>query len=377
MAFAVTIDDQRGPCMEVPSVMRTRFSYCRLAVWTFGLWTTSAAALVGQTVQAIPLEVATRESATVDAAGQVMEEIMAIPIKSIPQSLLAEARGIAIVPGLIKGGFIVGVRHGRGVLVVRDEKGAWRAPAFITITGGSVGWQIGVQATDVILVFVTNSSIRGLMRGTFTIGADAAAAAGPVGREASAATDTRLRAEVYSYSRSRGLFAGVSLDGSALQIDAESTARYYRDAAPVATATPPGQPQPLPPSALRLYQTIARYVPTQPTDAAPAANKAGNAGDDEQALRTRLADSARRLNAILDESWKRYLALPAELSTSDRRPSAEAVNSTLARFAAVTNNATYRNLAQRPEFQETHDLLKRLAARPAPRPTLALPPPPR
>ena len=112
--------------------------------------------------------------------------------------------------------------------MVRDEQGAWQAPQFVSLTGGSVGWQAGVQATDVILVFKTQKSIQGLMEGKFTLGVDAAAAAGPVGREATAATDATLKAEIYSYSRSRGLFAGVSLDGSALQIEYEANQSYYR-----------------------------------------------------------------------------------------------------------------------------------------------------
>src|SRR5262249_16811056 len=141
---------------------------------------------------------------------------------------LRDAQGIAVVPGLIKGGFVVGVRHGRGIVIVKDDNGNWRAPSFITITGGSIGWQAGVQATDVVLVFKTRKSIQGLLSGKFTIGADASAAAGPVGREASAATDATLRAEIYSYSRSRGLFAGAAIDGSMISIDNPLTATYYR-----------------------------------------------------------------------------------------------------------------------------------------------------
>ncbi len=116
---------------------------------------------------------------------------MAIPASGIPASLLANAQGIVIIPDLVKGGFVLGVRHGRGIVMVRDERGFWRPPSFVTLTGGSVGWQIGLQVTDIILVFKTRSSVQGLLRGKFTLGADAAAAAGPVGREAAAATDTR------------------------------------------------------------------------------------------------------------------------------------------------------------------------------------------
>ena len=161
-------------------------------------------------------EFQSREVVIVGSACQVLHEIMAIPARGIPMSLLADAQGIAIVPNLLKGGFVVGVRHGRGVIVVRDDNGQWRPPTFITITGGSVGWQIGVQATDLVLVFKTKTGVESLMRGKFTIGGGVAAAAGPVGRQAEAGTDARLRAEIFSYSRSRGLFAGVALDGSVI-----------------------------------------------------------------------------------------------------------------------------------------------------------------
>lgn len=328
-----------------------------------------------------PLEVASREAATVDAAGHVLNEIMAIPIKSIPRSLMAEAQGLAIVPGLIKGGFIVGVRHGRGVVVVRDETGTWRAPVFISMTGGSVGWQAGIQATDIILVFVTKSGVRGLLRGKFTIGADAAVAAGPIGREATLATDTSLRAEIYSYSRSRGLFVGLALDGTALQVDANATNRYYASWAgntATAAAGSPGQSPPIPPSAVRLMETIARYTPVQQAGVGTTGPvPAGRVADDAQALRSQLVASAQRLDTILDEAWRRYLALPAELRSADRRPTAEALQASLARFNTVATSPTYRALAQRPEFQDTYRLLQRFVALQTPSARLPLPQPPR
>ena len=132
-----------------------------------------------------------RENVVVDDAREVIAEIMAIPASGIPASLLANAQGIVIVPDLVKGSFVVGARYGRGIVMVRDERGFWRPPSFVTLAGGSFGWQIGLQVTDIILVFKTRSSVQGLLRGKFTVGADAAAAAGPVGREAAAATDTR------------------------------------------------------------------------------------------------------------------------------------------------------------------------------------------
>jgi hypothetical protein len=113
-----------------------------------------------------------------------------------------------------------------GVLLVRDQNGAWHAPVFIELTGGNVGWQVGVQSTDIALVFKTPQSVSGLLDGKFTIGADAAVAAGPVGRQAGAATDSRLNAEIYSYRDSRGLFAGVALDGSVIKVESDRNAAY-------------------------------------------------------------------------------------------------------------------------------------------------------
>jgi lipid-binding SYLF domain-containing protein len=164
---------------------------------------------------------------TVDAATGVLDEIMSVPAKQIPQYLLADAHGVAIIPNVVKGGFVVGVRHGRGVALIRDDMGQWNPPIFVSLTGGSVGWQAGIQSTDVVLIFRTRKSIDGLMSGRLTVGVDAAVAAGPVGRQAAAATDTSLGAEILSYSRSRGLFAGVSLDGSLMQLDHAAGSAYY------------------------------------------------------------------------------------------------------------------------------------------------------
>ena len=179
-----------------------------------------------------------REEATIQAAGTVLDEVMAIPAKGIPRSMLESAEGVAIIPNVIKGGFIIGARYGTGVLVIK-ENGYWRAPVFIRLTGGNLGWQAGVQATDVVLVFKSQRSIQGILSGTFTLGVDAAAAAGPVGREASAATDVSLKSEIYSYSRSRGIFAGVSFDGSALTIDQFANAAYYQQAAAAGAGSVP------------------------------------------------------------------------------------------------------------------------------------------
>ncbi|MCB1875250.1 MAG: lipid-binding SYLF domain-containing protein [Chromatiales bacterium] len=160
-------------------------------------------------------------------AAEVLHEIQRIPEQAIPPRLLSRAGGIVIVPGMVKAGFLVGGAHGRGVVMVKNEGTGWSDPAFITLSAGSLGFQIGVQSTDVILVFKSSKSVENLANGKFTLGADANVAAGPVGRSAEAATDARLKSEIYSYSRSRGLFAGVSLEGSVLEIDAGANSAFY------------------------------------------------------------------------------------------------------------------------------------------------------
>jgi lipid-binding SYLF domain-containing protein len=139
--------------------------------------------------------------------------------------MMADARGVAIIPSVIKAGFLFGGRFGRGVVVPRLPDGTWGEPVFVSLAGGGFGFQAGVQSTDVVLVFKSEHGLGRVLRGgdKLTLGGDLAVAAGPVGRHAAAATDGQLRAEIYSYSRSRGLFAGVSLEGAALMADPEAT----------------------------------------------------------------------------------------------------------------------------------------------------------
>ncbi len=173
-----------------------------------------------------PASAGRKETRKVEDAIEVMEDIMSIPEKSIPEDLLREAHAIAIIPSVIKVGYVVGGKFGRGVVVVRNKTG-WSYPSFITIAGASLGFQVGAQSSDVILVFRTKKSVDGLRRAKFTLGADATVAAGPVGRHSEAATDVTMKAEIYSYSRSRGLFAGVSLAGAAIVTDQKSNSRFY------------------------------------------------------------------------------------------------------------------------------------------------------
>jgi len=179
---------------------------------------------------AYPAAAETKQEQKVADATDVVDQLLRIPEQSIPPSLLARAYAVAVIPNVVKIGFGIGARRGKGVLVVRQDNDSWSNPAFVTLTGGSVGFQIGAQSTDIILVFKTRKGVDSISTGKFTLGADAAVAAGPVGRYTSAATDIRFEAEVYSYSRSRGLFAGVALDGAGLTMDRNANAAFYGSA---------------------------------------------------------------------------------------------------------------------------------------------------
>jgi SH3 domain-containing YSC84-like protein 1 len=377
-----TLPRRFSPLLEGP-VMQTRLQLVVLLALVSPL-----AAVRSAFGQAAPMAMPSRETVVVDSATEVLGQIMSIPGRSIPGSLLAKAEGIVIIPGMIKGGFIVGVRHGRGVIVTRDRAGVWQPPTFVEITGASIGWQAGIEGTDLVLVFRTKNSLQNLMRGKFTIGANASAAAGPVGREAQAATDAALKAEIYSYSRSRGLFAGVALDGASLSVDQAATNAYYQPV--VGNVNRPGQPVPLPASAGRLLEEVAKYTTTTvatPGGAAPAVAAppgpapvaAAPAPVDPQVLRGQLAASSRQLATVLDASWRTYLALPGEVYAGNRPPSAEALRASLDRFAAVAADPRYQTLTQRAEFRATWSLLSQYSATVPPPATqpLSLPPPPR
>jgi lipid-binding SYLF domain-containing protein len=168
-----------------------------------------------------------KEIGQIADAKLAFEDVTAIPEKTIPEFLLQDAAGIAIIPGVVKVGFILGGQFGKGVLMLKSQNGDWSNPIFITLSGGSIGWQLGAQSADFILVFKTKRSVDGALSGKFTLGVDVAAAAGPLGRRASASTDMELKAEIYSYSRSRGFFAGLSLDGAVLKIDDQANAAFY------------------------------------------------------------------------------------------------------------------------------------------------------
>jgi lipid-binding SYLF domain-containing protein len=168
-----------------------------------------------------------REQGRLLTAAQVLEELSGARDQAIPDRLLARAYGIAVIPDVTKVAWFLGGRRGHGALVVRGKDGRFSDPVFVTLTGGSFGLQWGVQSTDIVLVFTTPKGIEGISGGKVTLGADASVAAGPVGRQASAGTDSAFKAEVYSYSRSRGAFIGLALDGGVINIDDEADAAFY------------------------------------------------------------------------------------------------------------------------------------------------------
>lgn len=162
----------------------------------------------------------------IDAAKLVLQEVMGADDQSIPLNILEQATCVAVVPGLTKGAFIFGAQYGQGVVTCRTGHG-WSAPVFIRMAGGSFGFQIGGQSTDLVLVAVNDRGLQDLLKSKFKIGGDAAAAAGPVGRNGQAATDWRMNAELLTYSRSKGLFAGIDLDGTSVSQNKEDTEIYF------------------------------------------------------------------------------------------------------------------------------------------------------
>ena len=309
---------------------------------------------------------------TVDNVKLCLEEALANPAKRIPEKMLSDAYGVAIIPNVLKIGFVGAVRRGHGVVLIRDKEGDWGLPQFITITGGSVGWQAGAQSSDVVLVFRTQRSVDNLTKGKFTLGADAAIAAGPVGRRVEAATDAALKAEIVSYARSRGLFAGVSLDGSALEVDNFAHQEFYGSASSEI-------PRKIPQSAAKLVTYVAALTGGKSSANSETQEKVVVEGPNLQVLQSQLAKSNIQLAGILSPQWKEFLALPAEVFDGQRVPSEQALRTSLSRYDNIAQNATYTNLANRSEFQATHELLRELtsavAASQADR-VISLPPPP-
>lgn len=187
---------------------------------------------------------------------------------SIPTELLQRAHGIAVIPGLIRGGFFIGGRRGKGILVVRSENGQWSNPSFINLTGGSIGWQFGAETTDLVLVFANDRAVRNIAAGKFTLGGDASAVAGPRGRHNTAAVT--FQAEIYAYVKSRGLFAGAALEGARLGMDTAMNDAYYSFDLETTALGPqtPGTPMSARRFLLMLEQASSTHVPSggaQPT----------------------------------------------------------------------------------------------------------------
>jgi SH3 domain-containing YSC84-like protein 1 len=170
-----------------------------------------------------------------EAAATVLNEIMAAPDNGIPVEILDSAKCVAVVPNLVKGGFVVGGSHGRGMATCKLNNGNWTPPAPITMTGGSIGFQIGLQGVDLVMMIMNDRGLQALLTNGFKIGADASAAAGPVGRHVEGSTDWKLKAEVLTYSRARGLFAGVTVNGSTIGQDEDATRELYGKFVPFKT----------------------------------------------------------------------------------------------------------------------------------------------
>jgi lipid-binding SYLF domain-containing protein len=204
-----------------------------------------------------------REEGRLLTATEVLEEVQAMPDQQIPDALLSRAYGIAVIPDVTKVAFIFGGRHGNGVLVVRDKLNSpWSNPTFVSLTGGSWGFQAGAQSSDIVLVFTTKTGIEGIAGGKLTLGADASVATGPVGRQGSAATDMSFNAEIYSYARTRGLFGGIALDGSVISIDRSANSALYGKSGVTATEIFSGQSPAAPATAQRFLERLAQATHT-------------------------------------------------------------------------------------------------------------------
>ncbi|MEM5789859.1 MAG: lipid-binding SYLF domain-containing protein [Syntrophobacteraceae bacterium] len=203
----------------------------------FPLMPTSAVAVEPE----MPAEISRIETST-----QILNELMATR-EAIPEDLIRSAHGIAIFPNVLKAAFLVGARFGEGVFVARQANGAWSEPSFLSLYGASFGFQAGAESTDLVLVFRTRESVEALGKGDITLGGTVSVAAGPVGRSAQASTDIQLRAEIYSYSKTRGLFAGVALDGAGIQVDTGANQAIY------------GTPDPLRQAAVRVPDVAKRF----------------------------------------------------------------------------------------------------------------------
>lgn len=239
--------------------MRT-FHYVRSALLTF---------IAAAGVLLLAPAVAQRDNSRFVDAAKVLELFTTNEEHGIPTDILQRARGIAVIPNLIRGGFLFGGRRGRGVLAIRSPNGEWSNPAFVTLTGGSFGAQFGAESADLVLVFANDRAVRNIASGKFTLGGDATAIAGPVGRRTQTAVTGR--AEVYVYMHSRGLFAGAAFEGTRLDVDQEASAAFYRNTGGVPLGA---QTRETPAAALPFLDALrtAAVLPSTPSRVTPNRN---------------------------------------------------------------------------------------------------------
>lgn len=220
----------------------------------------AAAAVMATIIANASFAGSAREEGRLLTATEVLDDVQGMPDQRVPDTLLAHAYGIAVIPDVTKIAFLFGGRHGNGVLTVRDSlTSPWSNPVFIALTGGSWGLQAGAQSSDIILVFTTKNGIEGITGGKLTLGADASVAAGPVGRQGSAATDVSL-AEIYSYARTRGLFGGIAVDGSVIAIDKTANADFYGKKGVTASEIIAGKAPTPPETAQRFLARLAQVT---------------------------------------------------------------------------------------------------------------------
>ncbi len=206
----------------------------------------------------------------IDDAGTILNEIMSAPDSGIPDNVIGSAKCVAVVPSYLKGAFVVGASYGKGVASCRTQSG-WSAPAFFRLEGGSFGFQIGGQAVDLIMLIMNDRGMRALLSSKFKVGADASVAAGPVGRHAEGSTDWKMRAEVLTYSRARGVFAGVSLNGAVIKQDRDDTRAFYGRMVPYRSLLTGLTP--VPADARPFLDRLAQYAPASPAE--PPAKSSG------------------------------------------------------------------------------------------------------
>ena len=231
-------------------------------------------------------DAASREEKRVGDAADVLEQLLRIPEKTVPPALLSRAYAVAVIPNVYKAAFGLGARRGKGIIVVRQDDNSWSNPAFITLTGGSVGWQAGLQSTDIILVFKTRKGVDGIENGRLTLGADASVAAGPLGRQTSIATDIEFKAEVYSYSRNRGLFAGVALEGSGVTMDRKANAAFYSSSSMTPERIFVSSPNIAPNIANTFVQILTAQTARLPTQPGMSTGGPETADEEEPEVRT-------------------------------------------------------------------------------------------